>query len=226
MSNNPILLVHGAWHGGWAWDALVPLLRDAGRDVMTVDLPSAGHDPAALGDLAGDAAVVSAGLDSLDEPAVLVGHSYGGQVISQASASRDDVHHLVYVCAFMTDVGTSLLGALADGPPDWIEIVADGTAMRSHRNAEIFYGDVDADAAESASARLGLQSVASFADELTGAGWHEIPSTYVLCEQDRAIPPVMQEPMSQHADNVHRLDASHSPFLSVPDQVAKILLTL
>jgi pimeloyl-ACP methyl ester carboxylesterase len=163
-------------------------------------------------------------LDSIDGPSVLVGHSYGGQVISQASAGRDDVAHLVYVCAFMLDTGESLFGALGGESPDWIEVVADGAATRSHRNAEIFYADVDPAVAAAASARLGLQSVPAFADELTGAGWHDTPSTYVVCEHDQAIPPPAQDAMSARAGTVHRLASSHSPFLSMPDAVAGIVL--
>jgi pimeloyl-ACP methyl ester carboxylesterase len=224
MGGTPIVLVHGAWHGGGAWDELALRLRGAGREVVTVDLPSSGPDAQALGDLAADASVVGGALDTIDGPAVLVGHSYGGQVISQASASRDDIEHLVYVCAFMLDVGESLLGALAGEVPDWIELVADGTASRAHRSTEIFYADVDAEIAAACSAQLGLQSVSSFADELTGAGWHDTASTYIICEQDQAIPPPAQEAMSARAGSVLRLASSHSPFLSMPDRVAEIVL--
>ena len=226
MGGTPIVLVHGAWHGGWAWDELASRLRAAGRDVATVDLPSSGPDAGTLGDLAADASVVATALDATDGPAVLVGHSYGGQVISEASAGRDDVEHLVYLCAFMLDVGESLLGTLGGEVPDWFELVADGTASRANRNAEIFYADVDDDVAAASSARLGLQSVSSFAAELTGAGWHAVASTYVICDQDQAIPPGAQEAMSQRAGTVHRLASSHSPFLSMPDRVAEIILAV
>lgn len=224
MSGSPIVLVHGAWHGGWAWDELATRLRAAGRDVVTVDLPSSGPDAEVLGDLAADASVVAAALDAIDGSCVLVGHSYGGQVISQASAGRTDVEHLVYVCAFMLDIGESLLGALDGEIPDWIELVADGTASRAHRNTEIFYADVDEAAAAACSSRLGLQSVSSFAAELNGAGWRDIASTYVVCEHDQAIPPPAQEAMSGRAGGVHHLASSHSPFLSMPDQLARIVI--
>lgn len=224
MGGTPIVLVHGAWHGGWAWNEVASRLRAAGREVVTVDLPSSGSDAGTLGDLAADASVVSTALDAIDGSAVLVGHSYGGQVISEASAGRDDVEHLVYVCAFMLDVGESLLGALGGEVPDWFELVADDTASRTHRHAEIFYADVDDEVAAASSARLGLQSVSSFAAELTGAGWHAVASTYIICDQDQAIPPGAQEAMSARAGTVHLLASSHSPFLSMPDRVAEIIL--
>lgn len=223
MSDSTVVLVHGAWHGGWAWDVLAERLRRGGREVIAVDLPSSGPDAEDLGGLSDDAAVVRAALDGVDGAVVLVGHSYGGQVISEASAGRDDVAHLVYLCAFMLDTGESLFGALGGEAPDWIEVVADGAASRAHRNSEIFYADVDAEAAAAASGRLGYQSVASFADELTGAGWHDIASTYVVCENDQAIPAAAQDAMSARAGSVRRLTSSHSPFLSMPDAVADII---
>jgi pimeloyl-ACP methyl ester carboxylesterase len=226
MADTPIVLVHGAWHGGWAWDPLTERLRAAGRDVTTVDLPSSGASADSLGDLAADAGCVRAALDSIGGDKILVGHSYGGQVISEASAGRSDVAHLVYVCAFMLDPGASLLGLLGGEVPDWIELVAGGSALRSHQHDVIFYADVDTDVAHAASERLELQSTASFGSELTGAGWREIDSTYIVCEFDMAIPPAQQIKMASNAGTVHRLASSHSPFLSMPDAVAGIVLAV
>lgn len=222
MSQPPLVLVHGAWHGSWAWDALLPHLE--GRHVVAVDLTSSGPDAASLGDLAADAQTVRDVLDGLDEPAVVVGHSYGGMVITEATAGRDDVRHLVYVTAFMLDEGESLVQALAGELPPWIEIVAEGMASIPLTPIEAFYADADERDATAAAKRLQLQSTASFSDGLTAVGWKEIPSTYVVCEQDNAIPPVAQEGMAQRAGNVHRMATSHSPFMSRPEDLAPILL--
>lgn len=218
-----ILLVHGAWHGAWAWDGLRPLLEEEGRRVVTVDLPSSGPDPGALGGLDDDADTVRRALDSLDEPAIVVGHSYGGQVISEAAAGRDDVSHLVYLCAFMLDEGESLLSALDGEVPDWIAVAEDGASSHVLTPHENFYADVDDAVASSSAERLGHQSVPSFAAELSAPAWKHISSTYVIAEQDRAIPPPAQEAMSQRAGTVHRLASSHSPFLSMPERVAEII---
>jgi pimeloyl-ACP methyl ester carboxylesterase len=225
MSDGSIVLVHGAWHGGWAWEPVAARLREAGRDVVAVDLPSAGPDPASLGDLTDDARAVGEVLDRVGPGTVVVGHSYGGQVVSEAAAGRHDVDHLVYVAAFLLDIGASLFGRVDGHLPDWVELV-DGGALRPNRCNEIFYADVDPGTAAAAVGRLGLQSVASFTAELTGAAWRHIPTTYVVCEQDRAIPAAAQHEMSAAATNVHRLDSSHSPFLSMPDAVAGILLSV
>lgn len=223
MRDATFLLVHGAWHGAWTWDHLVPALEGTGHQVRTVELASHGAAAEGLGDLAADVAIVTEALDAIEGPVVLVAHSYGGIPITQAAAGRDDVSHLVYVCAFLLDVGDSLLSSLGGAAPDWIEPTADGSATRVTRPREVFYADVEEQVAAACEARLSLQSIPSFADTLTAAAWTEIPSTYVICEQDQAIPPPAQEAMSGRAGTVHRLSTSHSPFLSQPEELAAIL---
>ncbi len=214
-----LLLVHGAWHGSWCWSSLVPELD--GLDVRTVDLPSSGADPAALGGLDDDVAVVRAALDGIDGPVVVAAHSYGGIPVAEAVTADDDAQHLVYVCAFMLDAGESLLAAIGGEAPPWWDERGDSIAVRTP--LDIFYADVDPAVAADGVARLGLQSRQSFAQPLTRAAWHDVPSTYVVCAQDAAIPPPAQEAMSQRAGRVERLDASHSPFLSQPAALAAIL---
>jgi pimeloyl-ACP methyl ester carboxylesterase len=113
----PLLLVHGAWHGAWAWRPLLDHLD--GLDVRTVDLPSSGADPATLGDLRADAEVVRAALAGTDGPVVVVGHSYGGAVVSEAATADSGAAHLVYLCAFQLDAGESLLAAVGGQAPPW-----------------------------------------------------------------------------------------------------------
>lgn len=215
----PLLLVHGAWHGSWAWDPLLDHLD--GLDVRTVDLPSSGTDPAALGDLRADAEVVRTALAGIDGPVVVVGHSYGGVVVSEAATADTGAAHLVYLCAFQLDAGESLLAAVGGEPPPWWEVhdrhvVATGPE-------EVFYDDCPADLTGAAVGRLGLQSLAAFEQPLTRAAWREVPSTYVVCEADRAIPPFAQELMAQRAGDVVRLPDGHSPFLSSPAALGRVL---
>lgn len=217
-SSRPVVLVHGAWHGAWAWGPLVPHLEAAGLTVTAVALPSTGGD----GDLAADAEVVRGALAALDGPAILVGHSYGGIVISEA-ATPETVSHLVYVCAFMLPTGTSLLDALNHEVPDWITVDQEAGVSRPQTPEEIFYADVPQDLIDAAVPRLTTQTLSSFATPQTRAAWQQIPSTYVICDQDRAIPPAAQKAMSQAATNVVTIGTSHSPFLSQPDKVTEIL---
>lgn len=212
-----VLLVPGSWHGSWCWDGVADRLTAAGATVRAIDLPSNGG---AAG-LANDAAAVRAGLADLGEPAVAVGHSYGGAAISEGAAGAAA---LVYLCAFMLDEGESLLDALQHQLPDWLEVDQERGSHLATRTEEVLYGDCAPDVAAAAAARLTRQSVAAIATPQSAPAWRGVPSTYVVCEQDRAVPPAAQEAMSARAGTVHRLRSSHSPFLSRPDEVAEVVL--
>ena len=208
------LLVHGAWHGAWCWDALAPKLGDT----RTVELPSKGPE---RGDLSADAAVVRDAIAAIDGPVTVVAHSYGGIVATEGAGGAD---HIVYVAAFVLDVGESLFGAVGGVAPDWWQPDGDGSLITALRPEEIFFNDCSPEATAAAVARLQPQTRKSFTDELTRTAWREIATTYVICERDNAIPVFAQEAMAARAGRVERLDASHSPFLSRPDELAQIIL--
>jgi pimeloyl-ACP methyl ester carboxylesterase len=214
-----LLLVHGAWHTSWAWQPLIAELSDI--DVVTVDLPSSGTDPQALGDLTADADVVRAALEGIEGPVVVVGHSYGGLPITEAATAEAGVAHLVYLCAFQLDVGDSLVSSLGGEVPPWQEIHE--THVRVTTPEPVFYNGVDPELTEQAVARLHLQSTRALTQPLSRAAWAELPSTYIVCEQDQAIPVFAQEAMSARAGTVLRLDSGHSPFLSQPAELAAVL---
>src|SRR3954468_22770120 len=108
-----LVLVHGAWHGAWCWERLTPLLDDAGVPWIAVDLPGHGEDPGPMTDMYGDADHVRRVLDSVDGEVVLVGHSYGGIVITDVGV-HPAVRHLVYIAAFAVDADESAMSAVAD----------------------------------------------------------------------------------------------------------------
>jgi pimeloyl-ACP methyl ester carboxylesterase len=226
MSDPPatIVLVHGAWHGSWTWERVVPLLEGRGLAVRTVDLPSIGAAPDSGACLEGDAAAVRAVLDEVDGPVLLCGHSYGGMVISQAAAGHPAVARLVYLCAFMPEAGESLNG-ITGGPPPWIVALDDGRMLSDLTKApDTFYADCDSETCERAVARLRPMPVAPFEDPVHSPAWKELPSTYVVCTQDQAIPPeLQQEVFAPRADEVLVLKKSHSPFFSAPTVVAELL---
>lgn len=223
MTSPTLVLVHGAWHGPWCWDQLVPHL--GGTEVRRVTLPSVGADPAALGGLADDVAAVRDAVTAVDGPVLVCAHSYGGVPVTEAAADLPNVVGIVYLCAFQLDVGESLASALGDGPqPDWWDLHAEEGYLDVLRPKEIFYADVDDAVADAAAARIAHQGLAALATPLTKAAWHTVPSTYVVCERDQAIPVAAQDAMSQRSKKVHRLDSSHSPFLSRPAEVADLLL--
>jgi pimeloyl-ACP methyl ester carboxylesterase len=214
-----LLLVHGAWHSSWAWQPLITELSDV--DVVTVDLPSSGTDPQSLGDLTADADTVRTALAGIEGPVVVVGHSYGGLPITEAATAEAGVAHLVYLCAFQLDVGESLVSSLGGEVPPWQEIHP--THVRVTTPEPVFYNGVDPRLAEQAVARLQVHSTSALTQPLSRAAWTELPSTYVVCEQDQAIPVFAQEAMSTRAGTVLRLDSGHSPFLSQPAELAALL---
>jgi pimeloyl-ACP methyl ester carboxylesterase len=219
-----VVLVHGGWHGSWCWAQVVPLLDRRGISVRTIDLPSIDADPDDRSTLSGDAAAVAALLDDLQAPALLCGHSYGGMVITQAAASRQDVARLVYLCAFMPDTGESLLSIIGERAP-WIVVLEDGRWLPDlDQAAATFYADCDAATQRASIARLRPMPTAPVEEPVSAAPWRDIPSTYVVCTQDMAIPVEWQrELFAPRADDVVELEASHSPFFSRPSAVADLL---
>lgn len=215
-----MLFVHGAFHGSWVWSELFKQLSVPGWQLQTVDLPSVIADGEARPDLFDDAQAVRRVLESIDGPVVAIAHSYGGIPLTQGAADMPNVRHLVYPCAFQLDVGESLLGYVG-GPPDWW-IVEDASVFPD-RQVETFYGDVAPDIAEWAASRLRRSTYASKTQQLTAAAWHDIPSTYLICENDAAMPTPLQEQMARRATNVHRMACSHSPMLSRVPELAAII---
>jgi pimeloyl-ACP methyl ester carboxylesterase len=233
------IFVHGAWHGGWCWYKVVPLLERAGHTVLAPDLPSLGKDktPVSEVSLALWADHVSRLLDAQREPVVLVGHSRGGIVISEAAERRPDkVKTLVYLTAFLLRNGESLLQLAGQDTSSLVVqnlVVADdqrSCIVREEALRDAFYGDCsDGDVAL---AKLCLQQepMAPMATpvSITEANFGKVPRVYIECLQDRAIPPALQKQMytATPCQKVISMDTSHSPFFSAPQALADHLLAL
>jgi pimeloyl-ACP methyl ester carboxylesterase len=142
---------------------------------------------------------------------------------TEGLAGLRNVVGVVYLCAFQLDIGESLLGAVGGSAPSWWNVHRSEGYVDALRPFETFYGDVRPHTARGAVARLSHQALAAFEQPLTSAAWHTVPSTYVVCEHDAAIPVVAQEMMARNADRVLRMRSSHSPFLSRPAQLAGVL---
>lgn len=216
-----LVLVHGAWHGPWAWDVLRTELPDV--ETIAVDLPSSGPDPKSLGTLDDDVAVVRAAVAAAGGPVVVVGHSYGGVPITEGLDGADGVARLVYLTAMIMDVGHTVVGSLRGQWPHWWDVHEDEGYLDARHPEEFLYGDVDPAIAEAAVAKLGHQSLAAYTATLTAAAWRTLPSTYVVCDNDAALAPRAQERMAERAQRVVHLPAAHSPFLSHAEDLAALL---
>jgi len=231
-----VVLIHGAWHGAWCWDRVVPLLEAADIPTVAVDLPGHGASTEPLGDLYTHAAFVHDLLDGIDGPTVLCGHSYGGAGISEAAAGVDSVRHLVYLCAIVPEIGETLGTVMADTVTPEQGRSELSSAMQVHDDntmtldldaaVPVFYDDCGDDDIAAARKQISEHSAVSFAQPLRAAAWHDIPSTYVICTEDRAINPEFQRALATRTTASVEWPTSHSPFFSRPDLVADLLIGL
>lgn len=230
-----VVLVHGAWHGAWCWATFQAELDRRGIASIAIDLPGHGASTAPLTGLHGDAAHLTDALDRLGElghgDVVLVGHSYGGAVITHAAAGRSDIGHLAYVTAFALDDGESVMGALGsferhevalaaamviaeDGATSTLEPVAATTAL---------YGDCPPEAVAAALPRLSPQPMATMMESAIGSPRDTIESTYVFCDRDQAIHPAHQAVLAERCTTRVDIDTDHSPFVSAVTELADVI---
>jgi len=233
------ILIHGAWHGGWCWERVVPLLEAAGHDVLAPDLPGVGQDRRAIGpDPIGEWADFVADLVSAaDAPVILVGHSRGGVVISEvAERVPDKVARLVYLTAFLLQSGESLRD-VADryqdvGPAPAIRRAEDPSrlALDLELSVPIFYNRMSAEDAHAAAERLMPEPAAVFTTpvRLTAERFGRVPRAFIEATDDRAISLEMQREMQAvlPCERVITLESDHSPFYSAVPELAAALLEL
>jgi pimeloyl-ACP methyl ester carboxylesterase len=219
------LLVHGGFGVGWVWDDVAKRLEEAGHRVHVVDrLPSVGADPASLGDLSADARYVRRTLDQIDESVVLVGHSYGGMVITEL-ADHPKVRHTVYLTALWPQRGQSAMNLLGDGLPPVINRRDDG-ALEVTKDFDLawkaFCPDLERDRAQEVLSRFVLQSDSSFvAPSTTPLRTHLTTFVIAALESDDSV--AAQEANAARADYVVRLPAAHMAQLSRPNELAEAL---
>jgi len=229
-----LILVHGAWHGGWCWERLVPLLEARGHRVLTPDLP--GHDTAdgapSTTTLEDYGHTIASLANAQAERVVLVGHSMGGGVITQAAPFSSNLAGLIYVAAFIPQHGDSiaaLAGAGEETPlNDHVELAPSGTHTQIEKGAGavVFYGCCAPEDQEAAGRRLIPQAIQPLTDALEdpenrAAG---TPAAGVVCLQDKAVDPGLQQEMCDaRGIPTWDMDTDHSPFLSRPDELAEVI---
>jgi pimeloyl-ACP methyl ester carboxylesterase len=220
-----LIFVHGACvrDGEWWWQRMVGPLAELGIETATVALPSCGEAGAELGDLYDDVAVCRRAIDAADGPVVLLGHSYGGMVITEAGAD-ERVARLIYVTSVMADEGQSQGELLGAEPAPWLDPSDDGTiGVHPELIRELFLQDCDEEATEGALARLTRQALVPFTQAPRRIGWRERPATYVVCTEDLATPAEVQRARVRGDARTVEFAAGHHPFLSRPEDFARMI---
>ncbi|WP_405392562.1 alpha/beta hydrolase [Streptomyces sp. NBC_01102] len=225
-----IVLEHGAFADAASWDGVVTRLQRAGYPVVSAANPLRGP--------ATDAAYLRSILDHIDGPVVLVGHSYGGTVISQAAAGLEDkVKALVYIAAFLPDTGESSIGLTDKFPGSTLGQAVESVNyslpdggqgadvyIKPEKFRSQFAADVPADKARIMAAGQRPVAAAALEERSTEAAWKTIPSWSLVTTEDRNIPVAAQRFMSTRAKaRTTTIDASHAVSVSRPEAVTRIV---
>jgi pimeloyl-ACP methyl ester carboxylesterase len=221
MSVKNVVLVHGAFADGSGWKGIYDVLTKKGYNVIIVQNP--------LSSLEDDVAATNLALDKLDGPAILVGHSWGGAVISQAGV-HSNVVGLVYVAAFQPDLGESAFTWFSSMPP-----VSENGVLPPDEKGFVYYSkekyhagfcaDLGIKESEFMYASQGAFAGKSFATPLTEAAWKSKPSFGVMATEDKSIRPEIQEKMYQRSNTkVAKVKGSHAVYISQPQAVAKVII--
>jgi pimeloyl-ACP methyl ester carboxylesterase len=217
-----VVLVHGGFVDGSGWQGVYDLLRAEGYKVVVVQNPTLS--------LADDADVTRRVIDAQGGPVILVGHSYGGAVITVAG-NHPNVARLVYIAAFAPDSGESVNTLLANFPPGGpvppiLPPVEGFLFLDRDKYHEAFAGDVTAETAAFMADSQVPWGVAALGGTVSEPAWRNKPSWYLVTTEDRMIPPSAQRSMSERAGaTVVEVEGSHAIYVSKPQPVADLIQT-
>ena len=215
-----VVLVHGGFVDGSGWQGVYGHLKNDGYNVAVVQNPTLS--------LEGDVAATNMVIDAQSEPVILVGHSYGGAVITEAG-TNPNVAGLVYIAAFAPDAGESVNTLIANPPPGApvppILPPRDGFLFLDREKFHAsFAGDVDDDQAAFMADAQVPWGIEALGGTITEPAWRSKPSWYLVTTEDRMIPPPAQQFMSERAGStVVEVAASHSVYVSQPAAVAELI---
>src|SRR5579859_657175 len=215
-----IVFAHGLWADGSCFSKVIPALQADGHQVVAAQNP--------LDTLAGDVATVTRALGRVSSPAILVGHSYGGTVITEAGVD-DRVAGLVYISALAPDESETSQSLQSQFPTTdvfgHIE-VADGRIWLLPSGIDCFAGDLPAAEQQVVWATQGVPDVDLFNQKLGGTAWRTKPSWYIVANHDRTVQPDLERFVAKRMGaHTYDLDSSHVPMLSQPEAVLDIIRT-
>jgi pimeloyl-ACP methyl ester carboxylesterase len=216
-----VVLVHGAWADGSSWQRVIPILLDKRLPVVAVQNPTSS--------LAADVAATKTVLDAIEGPVVLVGHSWGGAVITEAG-NDPKVQALVYVAAFAPDAGETL-GELVNAhpaPPGLSQVQDDG-AGNLKLSIEGWINDVGQDLPDTETRVLSVLQpplpASTFGDKVSAAAWRAKPCWYIVSAKDRVVSVELERMFAERMGaTTSEVDASHLSILSQPTAVADVIL--
>jgi pimeloyl-ACP methyl ester carboxylesterase len=237
--NNNIVLIHGAWLGGWCWDKVITLLQKSGANVSAPDLPGHAKDKTIVSKVTLDSYVerIAELIPRQGPPVVLVGHSMAGLVISTVAEKMPDrVALLIYLAAYILtngesiaqvspSAGDSLVAPNMEFAPDYTTVGIKKAALK-----DVFCADAEDSDASRVQELSRLEPLGPFNSKLSisDANYGRVPRFYIRTSQDRAVTPSLQEQMLQAlpCSPVRARHTSHTPFFSAPQELLKHIIEL
>jgi pimeloyl-ACP methyl ester carboxylesterase len=219
-TNTNIILVHGAWADGSGWSKVIPILTAAGHKVIAVQLP--------LHSLADDVATVKRAIDHIGGPVILVGHSYGGEVITNAGYNNPNVKGLVYIAAFAPDKGEGEFSFINPAKfPKGLLIKDSGGFI--YLNPELFRENFAQDVTPAEAEIMAIAQKPFNQSEIFAKSgppaWKQLPTWYQVSGNDRMISPDTERMFAKRMNaTTISLPASHSSYVSYPTEVAQLIL--
>ena len=215
-----IVLVHGLWADGSSWSKVIPILQNAGHKVIAVQL--------AARSLADDVATVKRAIDLVGGPTILVAHSFGGFVITNAGYNNKNVTGLVYVAAFAPDEGESAVNfvPVASLPPGLLVPDSGGFV---YLNPKMFHGafiqDANATEAETLAAVQKPAHQSLFTEKSGPPAWKQLPTWFEVSEGDHIIPPDVERMFAKRMNaTTISLNSSHASLVTHPAEIAELIL--
>ena len=219
-NSSNVILVHGGWADGSSWGKVITILKNAGLNVVAVNMP--------LHNLADDVATVKRAIEHIGGPTILVGHSYGGEVITNAGYNNSNVTGLVYIAAFAPDEGQSLSTFVSakDFPQGFLMVDSAGLSyINPAMFHEHFAQDVQQPDADIMVVAQKPFNVSNFDEKSGPPAWKQLPTWYQISTSDLMIPPAVQQKFAKQMNaTTISIDASHASYVSHPDEIAKLII--